>query len=346
MAKAEARHRVLGWGERGIPPHGEVSRRRFLASLGLIAGAGAAAPLLARLGTRADASVEVSRAGLGTWIRIVARHPDRERAAQAIESAYRAIDRVDAQMSVHRADSELARVNRGAGEATAAVSPDLIEVVARARAAAERSDGIYDPTVLPLMKAYGFYRAADAPVARYPDDRAVDAALDVMSWRRIAADPAAGRLGLERRGAGLDLGSIGKGWAVDRAAAALRAAGVKSGLVDIGGNVFGLGTPDPLADGWSVGVLHPVTRQVDRVFVLRDQAVATSGNYEQYRILSGIRVGHLFDARRGCPADGHLSASVQARSGVESDVMSTAAFLLGPDAFRAWPGAERVHFIG
>ena len=346
MANAEARHRVLGWGEPSLPSRGALSRRRFLASLGLIAGAGAAAPLLARLGGRAEASVEVSRAGLGTWIRIVARHPDRERAARAIENAYRAIDRVDAQMSVHRADSELTRVNRGAGESNAAVSADLIEVVGRARAAAERSDGLYDPTVLPLMKAYGFYRPAGAAVAPYPSDRAVAAALDVMSWRRIAADPAAGWLGLERRGAGLDLGSIGKGWAVDRAADALRAAGVLDGLVDIGGNVFSLGTPDPLADGWSVGVLHPVTRQVDRVFVLRDQAVATSGNYEQYRILSGIRVGHLFDARRGRPSDGHLSASVQARTGVDSDVMSTAAFLLGPDAFRGWPGAERVHFIG
>ena len=346
MANAEERHRVLGWAERSIPPRGTLSRRRFLASLGLIAGAGAAAPLLARLGTRDGASVEVSRAGLGTWIRIVARHTERERAAQAIENAYRAIDRVDQQMSVHRADSELTRVNRGAGDQTAAVSSDLIEVVERARAAAERSGGIYDPTVLPLMKAYGFYRAAGAPATRYPSDHAVAGALEVMGWRRIAADPGAGRLGLERRGAGLDLGSIGKGWAVDRAADALRAAGVKSGLVDIGGNVYGLGTPDPLADGWSVGVLHPVTREVDRVFVLRDQAVATSGNYEQYRILSGIRVGHPFDARRGRPSDGHLSASVQARTGVESDVMSTAAVLLGPDAFRGWPGAERVHFIG
>jgi thiamine biosynthesis lipoprotein len=95
-----------------------------------------------------------------------------------------------------------------------------------------------------------------------------------------------------------------------------------------------------------VGVLHPVTKQVDRVFTLRDAAVATSGNYEQFRILSGLRVGHLFDARRGRPADGHLSASVLAQSGVESDVMSTVSFLLGPSAFRGWPGALGVHFIG
>jgi thiamine biosynthesis lipoprotein len=312
-------------------------------SLGLLAGAGAAAPLLARVSDARAAAVEVSRPGLGTWIRIVARDHDRARAARAIEHAFQAIARVDAQMSIHRDDSELARVNHAAGEAAVPVSADLLDVVERARAAADRSRGIYDPTLLPLMRAYGFY--CDG-AAQWPSERALAHALDVVGSRGIAIDRVAGMLGLARRGAGFDLGSIGKGWAVDRAADALRASGIRSGLVDIGGNVYGLGTPDGLEQGWRVGVFHPVTRQVDQVFLLRDQAVATSGNYEQYRILSGVRVGHLFDAKRGRPAAGHLSASVQAASGVESDVMSTAAFLLGPDAFRDWPGALRTHFIG
>jgi len=82
------------------------------------------------------------------------------------------------------------------------------------------------------------------------------------------------------------------------------------------------------------------------VFVLRDAAVATSGNHEQYRVLAGFRTGHLFDARRRRPADGHLSASVVAESGAASDVGSTSAFLLGPSAFAGWPGARAVHFIG
>ncbi len=350
MTGADPRHCLLPSGGPDVVSNTAVSRRRFLMSLGLLAGAAAAAPLLGRLGRPAAETVEISRPGLGTWIRIVARDPDRRRATIAIERAYGAITRVDAQMSVHRADSELSRVNAAAGRAAVPAGADLLEVVERARAAAERSGGIYDPTVLPLMRAYGFYSSPGAGAARYPDDRAVARSLACMGWRRIAIEPAgaraAGTLGLECAGAGIDLGSIGKGWAVDRAADALRASGIRSGLVDIGGNVFGLGTPGDGDEGWAVGVFHPVTHQVDRVFVLRDAAVATSGNYEQYRILSGLRVGHLFDARRGRPADGHLSASVQARSGVESDVLSTTAFLLGPDQFRGWPGADLAHFIG
>jgi thiamine biosynthesis lipoprotein len=234
-------------------------------------------------------------------------------------------------------------VNAAAGSGAAPVDPAVLGVLALASETAARSGGIYDPTVLPLMRLYGFYREG---AARYPGDREIARTLEAVGFRGIALDRARGTIALARPGAGIDLGSIGKGWAVDRAAQALRDSGIRSGLVDIGGNVYGLGVPDDRADGWSIGVLHPVTRQVDRVFVLRDAAVATSGNHEQYRVLAGIRVGHLFDARRGRPADGHLSASVEAGTGVESDALSTTAFLLGPSRFTGWPGARSFHFVG
>src|SRR6266545_6962873 len=108
MKDIDPRHCVLPSGA----PELTLSRRRFLTGLGAIAGAGAIAPLLGRLERETLASVEVSRPVLGTWARIVARHGDRARATRAIASAYDAIARVDAQMSVHRADSQLSRVNR------------------------------------------------------------------------------------------------------------------------------------------------------------------------------------------------------------------------------------------
>jgi thiamine biosynthesis lipoprotein len=193
------------------------------------------------------------------------------------------------------------------------------------------------------MRLYGFYGAARD---RYPSDREIAAALEVTGHRHVAVDRAGGRLGLLRRGAALDLGSIGKGWALDRAVDALRGAGVHSGLVDVGGNVYALGAPRESAAGWSVGVVHPATGRIERVLVLRDGAVATSGNGEQSHLQGKLRVGHLFDARRGRPSDGHLAVSVEAGTGVESDMLSTVAFLLGPDRFRGYPGALASHFIG
>lgn len=327
----------------GLSPHSRdtLDRRRFLARLGILAGAGALAPLIARFEPTRFATVEASRPALGTWMRVVVRHRDRRVGERAIASAFAAVREVDAQMSVHRVDSELSRVNAAAGRHAAPAGEALRTVVSVACAAARRSGGIYDPTVLPLMRLYGFYGAGRDRPPRAPE---VDATLARMGVDEVTIAPAA--LALEHEGAGLDLGSIGKGWAVDRAVAALRASGVGSGLVDLGGNVFGLGTPDEYAHGWTVGVFHPVTGALDRTFLLRDAAVATSGNSEQTRMLGPLRIGHLFDASRGTPADGHLSASVVAASGIESDVGSTVAFLLGPDRFRGWPGALDAHFIG
>ena len=322
-----------------------VDRRAFLTRLALLAGTAAAVPLV-RAGSTApggDHRLEAGRPALGTWLRVVVRHPEPAVARGAIEDAFAAVRTVDAQMSVHRADSQLSRVNAAAGRAAAAVDPALIDVVAMACEASARSGGVYDPTVLPLMKLYGFYGANRvAP----PRAREVDAVLARMGAREVALDRAAHALALRREGAGLDLGSIGKGWAVDRAVDALRARGVRSGLVDLGGNVYGLGSPDDDAPGWSVGVFHPVTGALAKVFVLHDAAVATSGNSEQTRVLGTLRVGHLFDAKRGVPADGHVSSSVVARTGVESDVCSTVSFLLGPDRFRGWPGVLDSCFIG
>ena len=320
----------------------ELTRRRFLQGLGLLAGAAVVAPRLGRFAPREEARVDETRPKLGTWVRVVARHRDAAVATRAVERAFAAIDRVDREMSIHRADSDLARVNRASGSAAVSVPASLLDVLALAKDGARRTEGVYDPTVLPVLRLYGFY---GPPRDHFPGEREIARAEARVGWNDVAIDRAAGTLGLARAGAALDLGSIGKGWAVDRAVDALRAAGILDGMVDAGGNVYAMGTPEPGAAGWSIGVWHPVTRRVDRVFVLRDRAVATSGNYEQFRILAGRRVGHLFDARRGRPADGHLSATVVADDGVHADLMSTVSFLLGPDRFR-WPEARATHWIG
>ena len=331
----------------GAPQHPSptLDRRRFLARLGLLAGGAALVPLMRAqvAATHEGQRLEASRPALGTWLRIVVRHPDPAVTRGAIEDAFAAVRTVDDQMSVHRADSQLSRVNAAAGRSFAPVDQALLDVMEMACAASVRSGGVYDPTILPLMKLFGFYGTNRTSP---PNAREVDAVLERMGADRVIMDRAARGLGLRSEGAGIDLGSIGKGWAVDRATQAIRERGVRSALVALGGNVVGLGSPDDAAPGWSVGVFHPITGELSKVFVLRDAAVATSGNSEQTRMLGTTRIGHLFDARRGTPANGHLSSSVMTRTAVESDVCSTVSFLLGPDRFRDWPGVLDAHFIG
>ncbi len=320
-----------------------MDRRQFLTGLGVFAGAGLIAPLVGRPSGEGMVQLDHGRTGLGTWTRIVARHADGARASRAVEKAFAAIDEVDRQMSIHRSDSQLSAVNAAAGLRAVPVAPEVREVTRLALDTSRRSGGVYDPTVLNLMKLYGYYGTGRTT---YPTDREIATVLDPMGWQNVRQDDAAGTLGLSRAGAGLDFGSIGKGWAVDRAVAALRAEGIHSGLVDIGGNVYGLGSPGDGAAGWSVGVFHPRTGETLKVYALRDQAVATSADTEQYRLLSQVRVGHHFDARRGRPGGGHISVTILAATGMESDAFSSTAFLLGPDRFRGWPGALDAFYIG
>ena len=281
-----------------VEPGRDVSRRRFLLTLGGLAGAGLSAAWWG--GELPRVRVDVMRPALGTWGWVVARHRDESLAGRAVEAAFAAIERVERQMSIHRPDSQLSRVNAAAGRSAVAVDDAVLEVMELAREGARRTGDLYDPTVLPLMKLYGFY---DAPTRGLPGDHAIARVMERVGSRHVVLDRARGTLGLERSGAGLDLGSIGKGWAVDRAAAALREAGIADGLVDAGGNVYAFGAPEDGARGWSFGTLHPVTRRVER------------------------------------------AVTVQARSAVLADRMSTAAYLLGPDRF-GWPEAEAVHFVG
>lgn len=327
------------------PSEPRTARRRFLVHLGLLAGAGLL-PFATRavpLGRRPPMRLETARPSLGTWVRVVVVDGDEARAARGVERAFAAIALVDRQMSIHRTDSQLSRVNAAAGERAVAVDAEVLDVVERALDGATRTDGLYDPTILPLMRLYGFY---DSRKTRFPSDREIAAALRVTGHPLVAVDRMAGTVGLTRRGASLDLGSIGKGWALDRAIDALRAEGINSGLVDVGGNVYAMGVPDEGSPGWNIGVAHPTTGAVDRRFTLRDEAIATSGNSEQSHRLGSTRVGHILDARRGRPTDGPLSATVRARTGVDSDRGSTVAFLLGPGRFGGFPGALEAHFIG
>lgn len=319
------------------------ARRRFLTGLGAIAAAGTLAPLgLARVARARATRLESGRPALGTWVRIAVVHADAERAAQAMTRAFAAIAQVDALMSIHRPDSDVSRINAASGREAVAVHADVREVVKRARAAAVATHGVYDPTVLPLMRLWGFYGATRA---HRPSDAEHSAALAAVGHEQIVVDDAAGTVGLAHRGAALDLGSIGKGWALDRALAALRAEGVSRALVDVGRNVGALGTPDDDSAGWRVGVLHPETNEVMRVLELRDAAVATSSNAEQWHWLDGERVGHLLDARHGVPAHTRRSATVRAANGTASDVGSTVAFLLGRDAALALPGVHDAELL-
>jgi thiamine biosynthesis lipoprotein len=231
--------------------------------------------------------------------------------AAAVDAAFRALDLVDRSMSLWK-ESELTRLNRD-GEAR--VSAELQAVLAHALDMAAASDGAFDPTVEPLVRAAGGFGGTRR-------------ALTTAQRKRLLAKVGARHVHLERTsgsvrldpGTALDLGGIAKGYAVDLALRALRAAGAESGLVDLGQSsvsVFG----QPL----TLDVRNPERPDGPSWarFRLSEGHVSTSGGDQ--------REGHILDPRTGRPAHRVLSATVIAGSAVEADALSTAVFVLGPD---------------
>jgi len=264
-----------------------------------------------------------------------------EEAGEAAAEATREMHRIESVMSTWKDDSEISRLNRGSEGKPFEVSKELAGLLEKARVFSEKTSGAFDVTAMPLVRLWGFQGGE----AKLPTDEELAAALARTGWRKMRVDLEASTVTL-LDGAQIDLAGIGKGYAVDRCAAILRERGVSSALVDLGGNMFAIGSP-PGRDFWAIGIRDPEDPSgVIGKLLLSDEAVATSGNYENFVVIEGKRYGHIVDPRTGMTVDHVLGVTVVARTATESDALSTALFVLGPEDSRgipeAFPGVRAV----
>jgi FAD:protein FMN transferase len=236
-------------------------------------------------------------------------------------------DRVEAALSVFRDSSELMRLNRDAATGPTAAGGELFALLQLCRTLSDATGGAFDITSTPLSRCWGFLRRE----GRLPAPGEIDAARSVVGAGLVLLDEKTGSVSFARDGVELNLGSIGKGYALGRMARVLADAGVEDALVSAGGSsVLGLGAPD---GGWAIDVK---SRQVarDRLARLRLRgpvALATSGAGEQFVEIDGARYGHVIDPRTGWPARGVLSVSVVAEDPAVADALSTAVLVGGAE---------------
>jgi thiamine biosynthesis lipoprotein len=256
-------------------------------------------------------------------------------ATAAIQSAFAAIAEVERQANEWRADSPLAQLNRQAGGEFLQIPQDLWALLQMSRSLAAQTQGAFDPTWAALWGLWDF-RPGAAP--RLPLPAEIQARLSKISWQDLQLRESDFSARLAKPGMALGLGAIAKGWALDRAAAELRKAGVGNFLLSAGGQVLAAGTQGGKA--WTVGLRHPRLGpgEVWAHFPLQDgESLSTSGDYERFWILDGVRYHHILDPRTGYPA-GHgqshwpYSVAVLARGAAQADALSTAALVLGPQA--------------
>jgi thiamine biosynthesis lipoprotein len=258
---------------------------------------------------------------MGTLCTVMAEAVDTTRAGNAVEAAFEEIARLERVMSGWRDDSELSGLNAGAHENRVPVSADLYAALDSALALARDTDGAFDPTVEPLIRAWDLRGEGRVPSAIEARD-----ALATVGWRRVQLEPGARTARYSAPGVSVDLGGIGKGYALDRASDVLRQLGVKRALVNFGGEVLAFTHREP----WQVTIADPADRlrPVLRLS-LSNGAVSTSAQSERGFTRNGVRYGHVLDPRSGAPVRSDASVSVVSRSATRADALSTALLVMG-----------------
>ena len=245
--------------------------------------------------------------------------PDVFLARRALEAAQAEVTACELALSRFDASSDLSRLNSAAGE-WVAVDPLLVDALAAALRGRADTGGLFDPTILPVLEAAGYDRSFELLT-----DRTAVALEEWHAGARIDVDPGTGRARIER-GAAVDLGGIGKGFAATRALAAMQAAwpALPGGLVDLGGDIAVWGTA-PEGGPWRVEITDPRgSEQIIGTLELESGGVATSGR-DTRRFGAGKRLHHLIDPATGMPAAaGPLAATVQAASATAAEAYATA----------------------
>lgn len=258
---------------------------------------------------------------MDTYMTLTAYGADAE---QALLQAQNRIVELEGLWSVTDTGSDIYRINHSGGQPVA-VREDTAELVSFALEMAEKTGGALEPTIYPVLAAWGFTTDGN----RVPSGEEIEGFLECVGHHRVHLED--GHISLETGGM-LDLGAVGKGYAGDEAVQVLRENGVSSALLDIGGNIQAIGTK-PDGSCWRVGLKDPFSGGVLGVIRMADGAVVTSGSYERYFIgEDGKRYGHIIDPATGYPVDNGLaSVSVIAGEGKLCDALSTALFVMGKD---------------
>ena len=265
---------------------------------------------------------------MGTVFEIAAYDQSSEHASNAIEKAFQEVVRLDDLLSDYKPDSALSKLNRSAHYHEVAVSPDLYRVIEKAVQFSRLSEGKFDISIAPLVDLWKAALRGDSMPSRAQQEEVQGC----VGFEKIDLTPP-DRISFRSSCLQLDLGAIGKGYAVDRAAEVLRSLGIRDALINAGGStVFAMGSP-PDHTAWLVHLRDP-SNKIDPQVMLRDASVSTSEQTAP-SLLGNDSPGHIIDPETGMPLKTVFAVSAVSRTATVSDALSTTLLLLGPTKGKA-----------
>ncbi len=266
-------------------------------------------------------------AGMGTEILIEAYGDQQALLERALDAAVAELERIEVKMTSWNDTSELSSINLAAGDAPVVVSEELYALIERALYMSELTNSCFDISYAGAGKLWD-YKAAQP---KLPDEAAVAAALERIGWQKLVLDAEARSVFLPQEGMRIDLGGIAKGYGVERAMEVLVEHGIKIAMVNAGGDLKVRGKK--AGQTWRIGIRDP--RHKEHMFAIipvANTSVVTSGDYERFFEVDGVRYHHIIDPRSGKPSQGVTSVTVIARSAEFADALATGIFVMGAEA--------------
>jgi thiamine biosynthesis lipoprotein len=267
---------------------------------------------------------EKTEAIMGTRIYVEVWANDADKGDAAIDAVMADMQRIDDLMSHYKPTSQLSQINAHAYERPVKVDPELFNLLKLSIHFSEITDGAFDITYASVGHLYNF------PEHIHPTEAQIKAALPGVNYKNLLFDPVNYTLRFEHPGMRIDVGGIGKGYAVDHGIGILQKLGIKHAVVTAGGDTRIIG--DHMGRPWVVGIRNPDDKNkvVTRIPLI-DTAMSTSGDYERYFDENGVRYHHIIDPHTGHSASKVRSATILGPTATETDGMSKTAFVLGPE---------------
>jgi len=272
------------------------------------------------------ATVKRAQMHMGTLVTVTAVAQTEAQAQQAVTAAFREIHRLEELLSTWIPTSELSHVNAAAGRGAIAVSPETFELLMRSMDIAKLTEGGFNIAVGPAVEAWSVTERK-----RIPSRDELDRLKTMVDPSQILLDDQARTVFLQKPGMRIDVGGIGKGFAADRAATVMQAAGATAGVVALSGDIKTFGRM-PVGERFRFGIQHP--RKDGTVLAsleLENEAISTAGDYERYFERDGVRYHHILDPATLEPARQCQSVTVIASEGTVADGLDTGIFVMGPE---------------
>jgi len=263
---------------------------------------------------------------MGTTVETTARTRDVNLCKQAFISEYTEMQRIENLLSCEKDSSEISAINRASGYHPVKVSEETLEMVKRAQAYCKKYNGVFDITIGPLSDLWGFSSEKEIIL---PNDKTIKSLEKLVNYKYLEINEKDTTIFLKKKGMSIDLGGIAKGYAIDRGSEVLKKWGITNFILNAGGDIYVSGVKDK-ETLWKVGIKHPrKTNDLVAEFNLKDYAVATSGDYERFKIINGIRYHHILNPATGYPGRLSQSSTVLAPTAEEADATATYVFLIG-----------------